>query len=839
MNSYLKLAIRNLLRNKEYFFINVFGLAVGMACAIMVLVYIWEQSNYDDFHPSSDRLYRVYIESKLGGLESNAAYSSPMFASGLKPYVPEIEQSCRIFKTDRDIPVISPAATILDSRTLLYVDSTFFDIFGFKLIEGNPKTCLNKPRSIVLSKSVANQLFPEGAIGKVLTVDDDKKSAIPGSAKGSSDENKKYWTVTGVVEDCPVNSHINYQSIVSISSVVLPYLQWTSHYLYTYFRFQEGTDMEETSDSSSLRLSVMEDKFNKGFYKEAGDFIEKSLGTTIEAMRDKDEYFVLRLQKVSDIHLYSHLKFETSQNVNIQTLLIIAGISILIILIACINYANLSTARLAGRVREIGIRKILGSQRRELSRQLLAESITISFISLFFALVIVELIYPNTSMVQQNPDLNIQLLLFKLSPVIFSVTLFTGIIAGIYPAFYIIRFSPATILRQQKQFSAGGKGLRGLLVIIQFVFSLVIIYSTSTIYRQLRFVQQNGVGFQKERIFVIQNLFGLEDKGQKFINKLVELKNVEGITYSNAVPGKLMGMESFQVGMESFQAEKDLANVLLMYVMEADSMFFNTYGMSLYDGSFERKKYSGKDTIDVIVNEEAVKYLNLEKPIGSSIIRQNADTSKSILIIKGVVANFNFESLHTKVQPLIILPVNPEKVKFASVRLSQPVNRREIGRVQKLWETVYPANPFSQFTLNESLGEFYQEEESTGQVAVVFSFFAIFIACMGLYSLLALTTVYRTKEIGIRKVLGAGTKELVLLLSKEIFRLITIAGIIALPISFLLSYYWLDRFAYHISLSFTNYFFVFIAVFIVAVFTIYRQLWHTINSDPGESLRFE
>ena len=819
MNNYLKLAIRNLLRNKEYFFINVFGLAVGMACAIMVLVYIWEQSNYDDFHPSSDRLYRVFIETKLGGLESNAALSSPLLAFGLNPYVPEIEQSCRIFKNDRDIPVISPAATILDSRTLLYVDSTFFDIFGFKLIEGNPKTCLNKPRSIILSKSVANQLFPEGAIGKVLTLDDEKKSAIPGTVKGSSDENRKYWTVTGVVEDCPVNSHINYQSLVSISSVVLPYLQWTANNVYTYFRFKEETDMKEMADSSSLRLSVMEDKFNKGFYKEAGDFIEKS-------------YFVLRLQKVSDIHLFSHLKYETSQNVNIQTLLIIAGISILIILIACINYANLSTARLAGRVREIGIRKILGSQRRELSRQLLAESITISFISLFFALVIVELIYPNTSLVQQNSNLNIQLLLFKLSPVIFSVTLFTGVIAGIYPAFYIIRFSPATILRQQKQFSAGGKGLRGLLVIIQFVFSLVIIYSTSTIYRQLRFVQQNGVGFQKERIFVIQNLFGLEDKGQKFINKLVELKNVEGITYSNTVPGKLMDMESFQ-------DENDSANVLLMYVMEADSMFFSTYGMTLSDGSFYRKKYSCKDTIDVIVNEEAVKYLNLKKSIGSSVYRQNADTSKSILIIKGVVGNFNFESLHTKVQPLIILPVNPEKVKFASVGLSQPVNRREIGLVQKLWETVYPTDSFSQFTMNESLGEFYQEEESTGQIAVVFSFFAIFIACMGLYSLLALTTVYRTKEIGIRKVLGAGTKELVLLLSKEIFRLITIAGIIALPISFLLSYYWLDRFAYHISLSFTNYFLVFIAVFIVAVFTIYRQLWHTINSDPADSLRFE
>ncbi len=832
MNSYLKLAIRNLLRNKEYFFINIFGLAVGMACAIMVLVYIWEQSNYDDFHPSSDRLYRVYIESKIGGLESNAALSSPMFAFGLKPYVPEIEQSCRIFKNDRDIPIISPVSTILDSRTLLYVDSTFFDIFGFKLIEGNPITCLNKPRSIVLIRSLADQLFPDGAVGKTLTIDDERKSSTAGNAESLPEENKKYWIVTGVIEDCPANSHIKYQSLVSISSVVLPSLNWNSHYLYTYFRFKEDANMNEVADDTYPVVSVIEDKLQKGYLSKTGDEIEKTLGIVKGDMNIKDNYSIPRLQKVSDIHLYSHLKYEFSQNVNIQTLFIIAGISILIILIACINYANLSTARLAGRVREIGIRKILGSQKRELSRQLLAESITISFISLFFALVIVELIYPNTSMVQQNPDLNIQLLLFKLSPVIFSVTLFTGVVAGIYPAFYIIRFSPATILRQQKQFSAGGKGLRGLLVIIQFVFSLIIIYSTSTIYRQLRFVQQKGVGFQKERLLVIQNTFGSNDTRTEFRNRLQGLKEIEMVTYSQVVPGKFFGMESFQHGNDS-------TNNLLMYIMETDSMFFNTYGMALSEGSFNRKQYLTKDTVDVVINEEAVKYLNLKTPIGSTLIRSKPDSSINYLKIKGVVGNFNFESLHTKVQPLIILPVSADQIKFATVRFTQPVNKRDIGAVKKLWESVYPQSPFSQFSMNESLGEFYQEEESTGQVAVVFSFFAIFIACMGLYSLLALTTVYRTKEIGIRKVLGAGTKELILLLSKEIFRLITIAGIIALPISFLLSYYWLNRFAYHISLSFTNYFLVFIAVFVVAVFTIYRQLWHTINSDPGDSLRFE
>ena len=832
MKNYLKLAIRNLLRNKEYFFINVFGLAVGMACAIMVLVYIREQSKYDDFHPASERLYRVYIDSKIGGLESKVAVTSPMFAFGLKPFVPEIDQSCRIFRNDRDIPVRDPIVTSFNNRALLYVDSTFFDVFGFKLIKGDPKTCLAKPRSVVLSRTIAYQLFPDGAVGKQLIVENEKKSSVLDVLKDSLANSPIKWTVTGIVEDCPSNSHINYKLLVSISSVVLPRTDWNSHYLYTYFRFKEGTEMSKPADQAYLGLSAIEDLLLKGFFKKAGDEMEKTMGITMEKMRAEEEYFVLRLQKVTDIHLFSQLKYELSQNVNIQTILIIAGISILIILIACINYANLSTARLAGRVREIGIRKILGSQRRELSRQLLAESITISFISLFFALVIVELVYPNTSMVEQNPNLNIQLLLFKLSPVIFSVTLFTGIIAGIYPAFYIIRFSPATILRQQKQFSAGSKGLRGILVIIQFVFSLVIIYSTSTIYRQLRFVQQKGVGFQKEKLLVIQSTFGLEDNGREFRNKLLKLKNVEGVSNSTTVPGTILSMQSFQNGSDSTKN-------LLMYIIGTDSMFFDTYGMILSKGSFNRKRYLTQDTVDVVINEEAVKYLDLKNPIGSSIYKNNTDTSTKCGIIRGVVRNFNFESLHTKIQPLILFPARPDQYGFLTVRLAQKVNSKDIETIQKLWESVYPKIPFSPFSMKESLGDFYKEEQSTGQIAIVFSFFAIFIACMGLYSLLALTTVFRTKEIGIRKVLGAGTKELVLLLSKEIFRLITIAGIIALPISFWLSYYWLNRFAYHIPLSFTNYFLVFVAVFLVAVFTVYRQLWHTINSDPGDSLRFE
>lgn len=822
--NYLKLAVRNLLRNKEYFIINVFGLAVGMACAILVMANIWEQLNFDKFHPGSDRLCRVYIDAKMGGLESKAAVTSSLYAFGLKSMVPEIEQSCRIFRMDREIPVKKPISKILNRNTLLFVDSTFFDVFGFKLLKGDPTTCLNQPKSIVLSRKLAFQFFPSGdALGKIIYV-----------------ENNKEWKVTGVAEDCPENTHLDYDALVSINSLELLANNWTTNFLYTYFRFKSGVNFKEQANPSFLKLSTLEYKLTNALLSKAGDeFIVKAgeefghmIGMNLDTLHKDDNYFVLRLQKIADIHLFSHLKYESSQNANIQTFFILAAIAFLIILIGCINYANLSTARLAGRVREIGIRKMMGSQRGELSRQLLAESITISFISLFFALVIVELSYQEVNTLLGGSGHNIQNLLLTLAPAIFGVTLFTGVIAGIYPAFYIIRFSPATILRQQKQFSAGGKSLRGVLVILQFIFSIVIIFSTSTIYRQLRFVQNKGIGFDKENLIVLENAFELGAKKDDFRKKMLELPQVNTVTFSSAVPGRPFHMNSFQSG----NPKKDL----LLYVMESDSLFFNTYHIQLSEGSLKPPAIMS-DTLGITVNQETVRFLGLQNPIGTVIylINNNNNNEAKPLIIKGVVENFNTESLHSKIQPLIMLPPFNEKMGFVSLRLNHSADDELINKIKSIWNTFLPDIPFSEFSMDEKLGAFYQEEQTTGQIDIMFSFFAIFIACMGLYSLLALTTIYRTKEIGIRKVMGADSRELILLLTKEIFKLIAIAGMIALPISFLSSYYWLERFAYHVSISLTNYIIVFIAVFIVAVFTMYRQLRRTINADPSESLRYE
>jgi putative ABC transport system permease protein len=749
-----------------------------MACAILVMLSIWEQLEYDNFHPHADRLYRAYIDVKLGGLESQATLSSSLFAFELRKDIPEIEQSCRIYRLHRDVPVTKPASYILDRHTLLFVDSTFFDLFGFKLLKGNPRTCLDKKNSVILSNTLSQKLFPNGeALGKTILVDKDKT-----------------WTVTGIIEDSPKNSHIQYEALASMSSAVFPpavwttNFQWTTNFLTTYYRFRAGVNLDQTVDAGYKELSAMEYKLTEAFLKRASEEFRRGMGMSLQDLHQADNYYAIRLQKVENIHLFSNLKYETSLNVNFQTFLILAGISLLIILIGCINYANLSTARLAGRVREIGIRKILGSQKRELSAQLLTESITISFISLLLALVLVELIYPHVNLLQSSTRTDILPQLLKLSPLIFGVTMLTGILAGVYPAFYILKFTPATILRQQKQFSAGGKNLRGLLVIFQFIFSIIIIFSTSTIYRQLRYVQHRGVGFDKEKMIVLENALELKGKSEDFRKELLSIPGVKAVTYSSSVPGRAFQMNSYQSG-------EDRQKNHLMTMVETDSFFIRTYGITLEQ---ERNDFSWKqknDTFDTYINEAAARYLNLVNPVGKEFYEVREHNQYVCMRIKGVVKDFNTESLHSKIQPLVMIPLNTERIPYVSIRLDEPVNPKLLDQIKQKWNKFMPDIPFSEFSMEESLGSFYKEEQTTGQVALIFSFLAIFIACMGLYSLLALTTVYRTKEIGIRKVFGAGIRELITLLTREIFKLIAISGLIALPVAFLLSRFWLERFA--------------------------------------------
>ena len=837
--NYIKLAIRNLRRNKDYFFINVFGLAVGMACAILVMLHVWTQTHFDDFHPDDNRLYRAVIESKMGSIGTDFAVTSPRFAFGLKKRVPEIEQACRIYKSERKILLKTENDEILNAPSLLFVDSTFFDMFGFKLIKGNPATCLSKEKSIVIPESMAKTYFPDGAIGKKIISENDTK-----------------WTITGVVEDCPYNTHIQYSALVSLPTLELANNSWLSSFLYTYYRFKPGVDMNKPAPPNAIGgVTNIELKLLRAYLEAATPEIERTTKMTPQEFHDMGNNFVIKLQQIRRIHLFSHLDYEMSKNANIETLIVLGAISLLIILIAAINYANLSTARLAGRTREIGIRKLLGSHRRDMARQFMAESITISFISLFLALVIVELAFPQLERMYQfsNPSLSQSLL--KLSPYIFGIALVTGIIAGLYPAFYVTRFTPATILQNQKKLGPRAKGLRGVLVVLQFLFSIVIIYSTSTIYRQLNYIQSQNIGFDKDNLLILDNSTGLGNNRELFEKRIKEMPQVVDVSFSSAVPGQLIDMYTFHVAKDSTNQN------FLLQVNWTDKHFLKTYGMHFVDStdalpseSSEHKqaiKYhrnnillSENETetdsiIGVIVNEKAVQYMGLEHPLGTHLIRLLQNGDHVDYTIKGVVRNFHFESFHEEVQPMIFLPEVPRFSRFTSIRFKSPPTDKDIANVRKIWEEENPTTLFNEFSMSDNLQKQYTEERSTGEIAVAFSFFAIFIACMGLYSLMALITVYRTKEIGIRKVLGAGTRELVFLLSKETLQLVILASLLALPLAYQISRLWLSRFAYQVNLSITNYLFVSAAVFAIAIFTVYRQLWRTINADPAESLRYE
>lgn len=838
IKNYIKLAFRNLRRNKDYFFINVFGLAVGMACAIMVMLHVWTQTHFDNFHPDDDRLYRVIIESKMGSIGTNFAVTSPKFAFGLKKRVPEIEQACRISKSERKILLKTQNDEILNAPSLLFVDSTFFDMFGFKLLQGNPATCLSKEKSIVIPESMAKTYYPEGAIGKKII-----------------SENDTEWTITGVVQDCPYNTHIQYSGLVSLSTLELPNNSWMTSFLYTYYRFKPGVDMNKPAPQNDIGgVTNIELKLLSAFLDAATPEIEQTTKMTPQEFHDMGNNFVVKLQQIRRIHLFSHLNYEMSKNANIETLIILGAISLLIILIAAINYANLSTARLAGRTREIGIRKLLGSHRRDMARQFLAESITISFISLFLALVIVELAYPQLEKMYQFSNQSLSHSLLNLSPAILGIALITGIIAGLYPAFYVTRFTPATILQNQKKFGPRAKGLRGVLVVLQFLFSIVIIYSTSTIYRQLNYIQSKSIGFDKDNLLVLDNSTGLGDNRDLFTKRITELPDVVNLSYSSAVPGQLIDMYTFHIANDSTNQN------YLLQVNWTDKSFLKTYGMHFVDStaalpgeSVERKlslkdlndnlsAYDGnKDSIhiSVVVNEKAVQYMGLKHPVGTHLIRLLQNGSYVKYTIVAVVRNFHFESFHEEVQPMIFLPEVPRFSRFTTIRFSSPPTDKDVAKIKKIWEEENPTTLFSEFSMSESLLKQYAEERSTGEIAVAFSFFAIFIACMGLYSLMALITVYRTKEIGIRKVLGAGTRELVFLLSKETLQLVILASLLALPLAYQISRLWLSRFAYQVNLSITNYLFVSAAVFAIAIFTVYRQLWRTINADPAESLRYE
>lgn len=800
--NYMKIAFRNLKKNKGYSFINIFGLAVGIACCITILLYIQNEFSYDKYNKNYDRIYRICLDAKISNNELNSAQSCGPCGQTFTQEIPEVENYTRL--RNYGFPVIRYKDKAFSEERFYWVDSTFFDVFTLHFIEGNPKTALTQPNSVVITKSTAKKYFgDEEPVGKLL----------------NSDKRKDYM-VTGVIEDFPVNSSLHFDFLGSLTSYDMENDRtWLSNNYQTYILVRDGTNPKE-----------LEKKIQDVSKAHIGPELIKIVGITYEQLIQGGSRFNYVIQPMKDIHLKSHRSNEIEPPGDIVYVIIFSIIAFAILLIACINFTNLATARSSGRAKEVGIRKTLGSSQALLIRQFLTETILMSFIAMLFALLMVELFLPTFNYIAQK-HLSLQIFNnFYSIPALILFVIFVGFIAGGYPAFVLSSLIPVKVLRGKLQRSSNKSLLRNFLVIMQFSITIVLIVGTLIIERQLNFVQNKKLGFNRNQIIIIKKTDDIGKYIQSFKNDISQLSSVSDVTNTTSIPGELFGDTAFR---REGGGANEVHDIKLLF---SDYDFIKTYQIKMLAGRYFSKDYAN-DTMAVVMNEIAAKTMGIKDPLGKNLIRVG-DTLK--LKIIGITDNFNFQSLHQKIEPLIFGLFRPVNFgRFVSVRFTSQNAKSTIHDIESVWHKYAGSQAFEYAFFNDDFAKLYASEQRTGQIFSVFSVLAIFIACLGLLGLAAYTAEQRTKEIGIRKVLGATVTEIIFMLTKEFTRWVMIANILAWPAAYFLMNGWLENFAYRINFNIWIFILSGVTALVIAMITVSYQAIKAAIANPVESLRYE
>jgi len=796
-------------KNTIYSFINITGLAIGLASALIILLYIQEELSYDKFNDKSDRIYRVYIEGKIGGDELKAATScAPIGATMVQDY-PEVVNATRLFVFGGK-PVVKYGGKSFVVDRFYYADSTFFDVFTVKFLRGNPENALNKVKTLVITGEMAKKLFgKEDPLGKSIKVGN----------------NQTDYEITGVVEKFPRNSHIHFDMLAS--GVTREDMRnstiWLSNNYLTYILIQKGFPVEK-----------LEAKMPEMIKKYAGpQFLLFSNATFDEFLKSGGRYGY-KLQPLTDIHLHSDLQFEVEPGGSIKSIYIFSIIAFFLILIASINFMNLATARSITRAREVGLRKVVGSTRSQLIWQFLIESVLISFIALLIAMVIIEVLLPwfNNFTGKQLDTLFKGNWTFLLYLLIFGLGV--GFLSGIYPAFYLSSFRPLSVLKGKLQTGVKGGYLRSILVIFQFIITIFLIISTMTVWKQMQYIRHKDLGFNKDNLLVIDRAWALKDQRSVFEEELLKNPAIQMVSQTNNMPSYLTGNTAFHAensGPEGIRATN------FYYV---DENFQKTLGLQLKEGRWFSKDIAG-DSTAVVLNEAAVKAYGYTDPIDKNIMQLGAgpDTSDLAMRIIGVVKDFHYESLHQAIQPLIIMYNRGRFASYFAVRIQAGTYRNTMAFIKEQWNKMVQDQPIEYTFLDDALSKNYQEDKNSGTLFALFALLAIFISSLGLMGLASFTTEKRTKEIGVRKVMGASVYTIIKLLNREIVILILISSAIAWPVSYYFMNKWLQNFAFHEKLSFPLFIFASLAAFIVALFTVSWQTYKAAVANPAKSLRYE
>jgi putative ABC transport system permease protein len=795
LKNYLKIALRNMKRNILYAIISIFGLGIGIACCIYIFLYVRYEFSYDTYHKDSDRIYRVAQskknQSKLELFATNVSEVAPT----LKNLYPEVESAglAGSFKESR----VQYGEKVGIEDGIRLVNSGIFDIFSIPFIKGDPHNSLSRPKTIVISRTIASKYFrDEDPVGKMLKID------------------TTYNEVTAVMEDCPDNTHykftmLKYLDLDEFTRMGLPMQPWNGWNAMNYIKLRSGTDPKQ---------------FEEKIRRLPHQYINKVL-------ESRGMEFTLFLQPITDIHLYSNLKWEEAPPGNPTNLYIFSGIGIFILLISCINFINLTIATSIHRAKEIGIRKVVGAEKKQIFYQFMGESFLVAFLSFILAITIVDFSFPLFNIIAGT---NFKLGdLFQLSTLLLLslFLIFIGMISGVYPSLVVSDFKPVSILRGRLNRIGKNIPIRKVMVVTQFFISGSLIIGTIFFYKQLNFMRNRHLGFDKEQKLVLEfnrSRFN-PNTYQAVKNEFLSHSSIKGVTFSSSVPGRWMYLwRMYPYGEQNTKSQA-------MNCFQVDRDFFKEYKIDMAAGrSFDMVMIGDEPGGAAILNESAVKAFGWETPqeaLNKSIIRENSK-------IIGVAKNFNYRGLQKNIEPLIIFLMS-EDFRYITLNIDISNLPNVMDFVQATYKKLCPNDPIQYFFLDADFNKQYLSEEKTITIITIFTAITIFIACLGLFGLSSYIIKGRIKEIGIRKVLGCTLYELVFILSMDYVKLVIFGILISLPVSYYLINKWLQSFAYRIEISGWIFLFSGILTLVIAFLTVSFHTIKAARANPVESLKYE
>jgi len=799
--NYLKIAYRNFIRYKLFSFINVLGLAIGIATCTIISLWVQRELSYDRFHKNAHRIYRIERELFRDNAYSRWPITGGAYKQALIDDFPDIENAVRFWRREFSI---KDHKNFVHRQSMFAVDNSIFEIFAFDLEKGDESTALIKPKSVVLTRD--NAL-------KFLGTDDVLGKSLRFEWNGEPVD----FEITGMMKEVPRNSHVHFDMLISISSYSEDrFRYWRDNYLFTYILAAENT----TKNDLEEKLKTFVSSRLEPHY---GDLLSQGLGI--------HEVLKIHLFPLTDIHLHPSPTWEIGAGGSMTSVYIFSSIAVLILIIACINFMNLSTACANKRAKEVSLRKTIGANKNQLRMQFIQESLLLALIALGFAIGLISLFIPAyNNIFDDNLSMNT---LWQAKNLIWLIgtTLLVGFLAGLYPAFYLTHFDPTGVLKSNPLRGSGKPIFRRNMVVIQFIISIALIIGTLTVYNQMQYIQTRSLGFDKENVVLLPvRSQRVAQSYAGFRNELLANSQIQSLAVSSDLPGEKFISNTY------FTTRDRVNEPVSLIILTTDYYFVDTYRMDLAAGRIFSRAFRSDTSGTIMLNEAAVQRFGWipEEAIGKDLSFWGNVVGK----IVGVVKDFNFRSLHTQVEPMALI-LDPGYISEISVRIKPGNIRRTIDLIQQKWEKAFPGELFEFSFLDNRLNQLYENEMKMQNLFIIFSCFSIFVACLGLFGLSVFIAAERTKEIGIRKVLGASISKIILLSSKEFLLWIIIANIVAWPLAWFGMNKWLQNFAYRVDIGIWIFILSASLALIIALITVSFQSIKAALANPVESLRYE